>query len=809
MPRSIPGSSRACWSRSAAAEVVVTTTSMSENPYRSGMAAGLGVTLLAGLLLAMVDVVHTGGGTLAVLGTWAVLALPIGLGLGAVLAGGNALWGGGWVLGFFRKLSRDRELDRKVAAIAIAAALLGGVLVLVIAKASLGLVGDVQRKAIGALLLGVVVVAFVPVLALGAIPLYKLLRLLGDVRDVVFFGVALVVVAAAMFLVGRVAGLGVFVLAVAIKLPAIGPIPRVVMLVAGAVGAGVLGAGFIIYTQLDYQALNLMSLFLPALLPVVAMAIAIPAYALPHLRDKLPARGILALVATVAAAGLGFVGLRDPSPETRDTVIEKSYLGSRLIPILRKLRDKDGDGYSAFFGGPDCDDRDPDVHPNAEEIPDNGKDDNCLGGDGHREPPPPPVDAGSGGDAPPAKPTVSGGDNVLIIFVDTLRADRLGVVGYQRDGKSLTPNLDKLAASSVRFERAYAQAPNTPRSVPSFLGSRYPTQIVTDKGRKTNYPTVLDANELLFEVLEPAGFRTIGETSHFYFCDRVRQPDSCKDVVSWMKSNIQQGADEWDNDGALNIPESNKDVAGPRIVAKTKARLEKLAKDGGKFAMLVHLFEPHSTYVTHEGYPITETGTASLAQKYDYEIAVVDKRIGELLDTLEATGLAKTTTVVVMSDHGEAFGVHTAYGQAMFFHGQTLYNELLHVPLMFRIPGVAPRVVPEVVQLLDLAPTIAALFGVKPAASWQGRSLVAAFEGKPLDPKPAFAEMVPVPDWDHESRSMITGDGKRHVLFDLSKWEIFDLAADPEERKNLAADAPDADALRTALTSWIERPRDR
>jgi arylsulfatase A-like enzyme len=343
--------------------------------------------------------------------------------------------------------------------------------------------------------------------------------------------------------------------------------------------------------------------------------------------------------------------------------------------------------------------------------------------------------------------------------------------------------------------------------VPSFLGSRYPTQLDIDKGKKTNYPRINDGNQLLFEVLKPAGFKTIGETSHFYFCDRERQPTSCPDVVSWMKSNIQQGADEWDNSGALNIPESNKDIAGPRIVEKTTKKLTELAKADQKFAMLVHLFEPHSTYVTHEGYPITESGTASLVQKYDYEIAVVDKRIGEILDTLESTGLAKTTTVVVMSDHGEAFGVHNAHGQQMFFHGQTLYRELIHVPLMFRIPGVAPRLAPDVVQLIDLAPTIVSLFGLEAPAIWQGRSLAPAFEGKALDPRPAYAELVPVPDWDHESRSMITADGKRHVLFDLSKWEIFDLATDGEERKNIAGEAADADALKTALTGWIERPR--
>jgi arylsulfatase A-like enzyme len=218
------------------------------------------------------------------------------------------------------------------------------------------------------------------------------------------------------------------------------------------------------------------------------------------------------------------------------------------------------------------------------------------------------------------------------------------------------------------------------------------------------------------------------------------------------------------------------------------------------------LFEPHSTYMTHDGYPITEKGTEALSQKYDYEIAVTDGQVGALLDALENTGLAKTTTVVVLSDHGEAFGVHTMAGQRMFFHGQTLYRELVHVPLMFRIPGVEGRMTKDVVQLLDLAPTLVALFGLQAPASWQGRSLVPALEGKPLEPRPAYGELIPVPDWEHESRAMITADGKRHVLFDLTDWQIYDLEADPDEKTNLAGKDPDTDKLKQQLTRWIERP---
>jgi arylsulfatase A-like enzyme len=277
-----------------------------------------------------------------------------------------------------------------------------------------------------------------------------------------------------------------------------------------------------------------------------------------------------------------------------------------------------------------------------------------------------------------------------------------------------------------------------------------------------------------------------------------------------MRSNALQGADEWDNSEAVDIPPSNHDIAGPRIVKKTLAKLDALAASKQKFAMLVHLFEPHSTYMEHPGYKYVEHGTASLVEKYDYEVAFEDGLIGQILDELDKSGLAANTTVVIMADHGEAFGVHSVYGQADFFHGDTLYTELTHVPLMFRVPGVAPCAVDDVVQLVDLAPTIAALFGAKAPASWVGRSLVPAFTCKPgaLPPKPAFSELLPAPEWDHEAKAMITADGKKQVYYRTSdsKWEIYDLDTDPEEKTNVAGSDPQAKELEQQLAQWIEGP---
>ena len=146
-----------------------------------------------------------------------------------------------------------------------------------------------------------------------------------------------------------------------------------------------------------------------------------------------------------------------------------------------------------------------------------------------------------------------------------------------------------------------------------------------------------------------------------------------------------------------------------------------------KWLLWTHFFEPHSRYMEHDEFPVHDGGLKGLEEKYDGEVSFADKYIGEVLDALDKSGQAKDTAVVIFSDHGEAFGEHRFGGERMYFHGQTLYDELLRVPLMIRVPGVAPRVVDGNVMLLDL--------GADPVRPGQGAAR--AVDARPLAPRRA------------------------------------------------------------------------
>ncbi|HEX7501067.1 MAG TPA: sulfatase-like hydrolase/transferase, partial [Polyangia bacterium] len=265
----------------------------------------------------------------------------------------------------------------------------------------------------------------------------------------------------------------------------------------------------------------------------------------------------------------------------------------------------------------------------------------------------------------------------------------------------------------------------------------------------------------------------------------------------------------WSDDGAKSIADSNKDVAAPRIVPRVIERLKKAAAKGERFVLWTHLFEPHSSYMSHAEFPSTLSGLQGLEEKYDYEIAYDDQWIGKILKTLDETKLSDNTAIVAFGDHGEAWGEHNR----VYFHGQNLTEEQLRVPLIITIPGRKPVVSDDEVGLIDVGPTLLDLVGIAPPANLHGRSLLPVIDGGALPARPIFAELLPsTATADHQVVMVDRGQKLVHKVSER-RFELYDLTADPGQMKNLAEDPARGkllDELKAKLLAFEEhRPAAR
>jgi arylsulfatase A-like enzyme len=718
-------------------------------PSSASVFAGtLGAGILdAGLVLAR----SSGARTVEVLalaaGLYGTAGLLLGAFVGWAVATAAAAVPGGW-----RVLREDRDLDRRAAAAVLGLAAAAVVMAVGAGAAHGFLVAEMASRKLAVIATAGLTLALCPVAALAGLAFARLM-----VRH-------------------------------ARHLPTPRRLGATGLLLVGFAAAG--GLAFVAaLSRADWRVLDLGPLWSSLAAVLLAAGHAIFWYGSApgrRLRTRLPGRGLRVGVAAAVVVLLVLGSqIADSSPSW--AAITDTSWGLRLaLKLARHLTDRDHDGYSAWFGGGDCDDSRADVFPGAEDIPGDGIDQDCQGGDAK------PAATGvepTTVDTAPARPEAFSG-NILIIAIDALRADRLGVTGYRRPpGRSLTPTLDALAQRGTRFTHVWAQAPNTPRSFPSLVTSRYPSEIAWQK-QSLNYSNLLPSNHTFFEPLAAAGLRPIGIFSHFFFtADR----------------GLSKGFAEWSNDGAKSIADSNQDIPSPRIVPRVIARLRKAAQTGERFVLWTHLFEPHSSYMEHAEFPTSASGVQGLEEKYDYEIAFADLWAGRIIKTLEDTKLDRNTAVVVFGDHGEAWGEHKRY-----FHGQDLTEEQLRVPLLVVMPGQKPAVVDDEVGLIDLGPTLVDLVGATSPASFHGRSLLPALQGKPLPSRPIFAELLPSTATPSHEVTIIEGGKKLTHKISERRWELFDLASDPRQQKNLA-DQPayrnSLDELRAKLVRFEERKR--
>ncbi|HPQ68656.1 MAG TPA: sulfatase [bacterium] len=352
--------------------------------------------------------------------------------------------------------------------------------------------------------------------------------------------------------------------------------------------------------------------------------------------------------------------------------------------------------------------------------------------------------AALGCSSPPVK------HNIVLILVDTLRADHLGCYGYQRP---ITPNIDKLAKESTLFEQAFSHSPWTMPSVASIMTSLPPR----DHGI-TNWKQPLAERHLtLAEQLRKDGYATAAVVSHFIF-----EP----------KYNFNQGFDFFDY-SVLEKGHPKKIHSSGEVSDIAIKQLDELGESNKPFFLWLHYFDPHNDYLKHEGY---DYGNEPV-DLYDSEIAFTDHHIGRVLQKLDNLGLHDKTIVVFMADHGEEFRDHGGTR-----HSRTLYNEVLRIPLMIRAPGFSPQRIKTTVKESDLAPTLLTLIGQQTPKAFSGKTFTIKGNKIKVDtPRTVFAETFRMA----RKKGVVHQNWK--LIHDLKKkrFQLFNLETDPIEKVNL------------------------
>lgn len=411
------------------------------------------------------------------------------------------------------------------------------------------------------------------------------------------------------------------------------------------------------------------------------------------------------------------------------------------------------------------------------------------------------------------------GCNVIIIGVDTLRADHVHAFGYERD---TTPALDSLVSKGFSFSQAISPASWTVPAFMSVFTGVYPsvhkvtnkfTVFTKEKKELSNLKTLSPSTRTLAQVLQDSGYATGGFTGDAGVSAKFGYNqgfDTYTDEVAFGGiENSEKHALDWldglkgkrffmffhgyDLHGQFAISENYKSVYAPSYYA---GPYKGTSKEEGML---------RENILTPQGISLTPADAEFWKAWYDGKIHDADARLQRFLNELDSRGILQNTVIVVLSDHGEEFYEHRG-----FDHGHSLYDELIHVPLIFVVPGAdGGKVVKSQVTTLDVAPTLLSILGITPDNAFaeqikDRRNLIAYFNNPGASGYDVFSE-TDYRDYTHK-RSLRTADGWKYILtLENGKEELYNVNIDRGEKDNLILSRLDkAEALRTELRTHLQ-----
>ncbi|MDQ2644085.1 MAG: sulfatase-like hydrolase/transferase [Myxococcota bacterium] len=360
----------------------------------------------------------------------------------------------------------------------------------------------------------------------------------------------------------------------------------------------------------------------------------------------------------------------------------------------------------------------------------------------------------------PEKPAESPAMNVILLTIDSLRTD-VPWLGYSRPN---APNLTKLAERSVVYTHMYSASSYTAKSVATMLTGRYASTLYRDGFFFTKYA---GANTFLTEVLSERNIATTGWHAHMYF---------------GRGKGLEQGFATWELVPGISFDaQTDKSITSEKTTKLGIKLLGDPRNTGRQFFAWTHYMDPHDEYHQHPESPVFGK---KARDRYDSEIWYADHWIGKLLEFAEQQPWWKNTVVIVTADHGEAFGEHQ-----MYKHAFELWENLVRVPLLVFGGDIKPTRIDLRRSHIDLAPTILELMKVPAPAGFQGASWVPELRGATPEPREPILVELSEDSHNPPRRALILGKYKI-IAFGKTRFELYDIEADPSESKNLAKEQP-------------------